>query len=295
MKQITKNGTQCLWRGTCQPKNALLLCAVACGMICASVVYAKEVGEVSPAAPTSDEYTSEEDEAAQEADEYVDDSKSKSTKKKRKLFTDNPRKQGINKFIYGNGRYIEYDEFKLYTSNPMGKLVLVKGTAIVNPKNGDAGVKTRFQASNYAVLFNDQMRHKLFGAVDQYLKDFEAKKLKRKDKKSYCVYGRGKIYINYGTLAMMMAAEGEPDCQIGYKFKGKSPYFAITVRSAPNIDPHKGYNDVKDSTEFILYFTKAQAQTMCSLITDDIVQAALESELEDAEPDEVYEGDEYTE
>lgn len=297
IKQITKGGREVI----------LGLMAVLLVLFLASVSIHAAKAEDNGTDNGADAYASEEDEAKaqaleaeQNADEYVapdDSTDTKKTKKKRGgLFNSNPRKQGINKFIYGNGRYIEYDEFKLYTANPVGKLVLVPAKIIINPKNGDAGVQTRFQASNYAVLFNDQMRHKIFGAVEQYLKDFEAKKLKRKDKKSYCAYGRGKIYINYGTLAMMMAAEGKPDCQIGYKFKSKSPYFAITVRSAPNIDPYKGYNDVKDSTEFILYFTKAQAQTMCSLLTDEIVQEALREELEvDGEKAPQNIGDEYTE
>lgn len=245
----------------------------------------------------ADEYTNAEAAALPEgADEYAEEGNEKTDKDKKAKKKGNPRKQGIFKFIYGNGRYIEYDETRLYTANPLGKLVLVPGTIIIYPKTGEAGIKTRFQATYYAILFNDQMRHRIFGAVDQYLDDFANKKLKRKNKKSYAEYGRGKAYINYGTLAMMMAAEGKPDIQIGYKFKGKSPYFTITVRSTPNIDPNKGQNDVKDSVEFILYFTKAQASAFCSLLRDEIVEAALVEELEEVEGSgDTTTGDEYDE
>lgn len=277
------------------PKIAALSAMLAASLSC-TALYADNTADANDA----DAYTSAEDEAkaaaeAGEADAYeadTADKKSKQTKAKK----GNPRKQGIFKFIYGNGRYIEYDESKLFTSNPIGKLILMKGTFIVNPKNGDAGIKTRYQASNYAVLFDEQMRHRIFAAVDQYLDDFANKKLKRKDKKSYVAYGRGKAYINYGTLAVMMAAEGKPDIQIGYKFKEKSPYFTITVRSAPNIDPNKGYNDVKDSAEFILYFTKAQAQAMCNMLRDEVVQEALLSENEEIiDSGKAAQGDEYEE
>lgn len=253
-------------------------------------------------ASASDEYKAPEDEEKKQAsanganasgdsaDAYEEEAGVKVSEKKKSK----KGKTWFQKLLYGNSRYIEYDTTKLYTSKIMGGIKLREAKVILKLDTREAGVQTPFQISNYALLLDEKSRHLLFSAVDQYLEDFAERRLSKKAKKTDKKYGKCKGYINYGTVSVMMAAEGKPDVYFGYKFYDKSPYFVITVKPTKNIDPHKGTYDVEDSTEMLLCFTKAQARAFCDAISDEAIEDIVISELEETEGSgKITQGDEY--
>jgi hypothetical protein len=186
-----------------------------------------------------------------------------------------PAKNPVTAFLFGSTKYAEYDSAKIYTGTVLGDIKLQEAKVIVNPKTGEAGIQTPYQSSNYALLFNTDVRHALDAAVRQYLADFEAHVFKKGSRKTEQAYGVYEAYIAYGTISAVMNAEGKPDVYFGYRFKGKSPYFLITVKTTPNINKNKGTYEVKDSAELLLYMTKAQAQQLCSELSDDAVNDVL--------------------
>jgi hypothetical protein len=186
-------------------------------------------------------------------------------------------KNPVTKFLFDSTKYLQYDSAKLYTATFTSDIKLQEAKVVVDPATKSAGIQTSYQSSVYVVLFDENTRHAFCSAVKQYLSDFETHILVNKANKTKKVYGEYNAFITYGTISAMMTGEGKPDVFFGYRFKGKSPYFLITINSTPNIRENKATYDIKDSMELQLYMTKSQAEYLSSVLSDDVVNQQLVS------------------
>ena len=154
------------------------------------------------------------------------------------------------------------------------------------PQTDLGGFLVRYDTSIYACFLATAQRNVLIKAAEQYLSDFENKKLDKKLKKSEQVYGEVGGYEEFGISENMMTSYSKPKVRFGYKFIGKSPYFCIFVRRSPNLNTDLGSSRPPESIDQKYFFTRAQLEKLTDFLSDENIDALnIPFSEESAEPD----------
>lgn len=245
---------------------------------------------------------SAQDDYATQTEENVDKSKTLSTDKENKTALPVTKKRIEPKekrpFIsFGNKYDIEVlKETTCNSKNLFGVLGEKEAKIILYLKDSTIGIGTGYQGVYYYSLYDQNSRAKFVNAYNQYLSDFENKKLIRgKSNKTQRAYGTSKVNLRWGTIESSTPNNGTGTMYFGYVFEKNSPYFVITMQPVYN----KHYDDVQESTTresiyYRIYFTKAQAKDLADCFDPsyvDSVFSSYEPEKEDFIP--VISGDEY--
>ncbi len=180
-------------------------------------------------------------------------------------------KKTFTQQLFGTEKYIKIDSSSLFVSNTFGQVQQRSIDLIYKPQTDLAGFMVRYDTSLYNFYMAQEDRRQLIEAVNKYLSDFEEKKLIRKTGKTVKIYGEVNAYEEFGIVEIMMPNISKPEAYLGYRFLGKSPYFCIKVRPAPNIAENLGSDKVSKSIEQCYYFTKAQVQELVHFLSDENV------------------------
>jgi hypothetical protein len=140
----------------------------------------------------------------------------------------------------------------------------------------------------YYQFWSAENRAAFIGALEKYKRDYAQRELS-KSMRSKRVYGAVKGYVLWETFQKSMQGSSYPNIELGYYFRNKAPYFALTQREAPNENATTKSME-KNSPNFIIYFTRAQAEVLAELFAPEQLQALTRGET--PSPD-VVEIDEY--
>lgn len=195
------------------------------------------------------------------------------------------------RFFLGGQQDIDMAVTQIFQLTVLNALKQEDAVVIYNVESGKAGFNAMYQTSWYHLLFDNTTRAAFSAASAQYLSDFEQKKLDRKNKKSYRIYGEYPVTIQWGTIPRMTSGTADTDVQFGYEFKKKAPYFSITVWPAANQKYIDGPSAVEKSSTLHFYMTKAQVTQMVELLSDAKISEALAPYTEN--DDENQQKDEY--
>ncbi|MCQ2241019.1 hypothetical protein [Treponema sp.] len=122
-------------------------------------------------------------------------------------------------------------------------------------------------ASKESLRFDKDARDALRSAYEQYLVDYEGKKLK-KSKKFVDAYGVARTKIVWKMLSD--SATAHPKAYFGYCFVGKSPYFCIRIKQT-EAEQKKG-DIVVRHLGFMMYFTRAQLKDLLDCMDESEIQ-----------------------
>ena len=122
-----------------------------------------------------------------------------------------------------------------------------QATLVINTENYNAGFGSSYMAAYYIVTFDESAREKLIKSINNYLEDFENKRLQRNDKKTYQAYGKIPMHLDWGTVASSTPNNGSGQGYCGYEFEKGSPYF--TISNFPFVND---YYEVVRALKFIL-------------------------------------------
>ena len=197
------------------------------------------------------------------------------------------------RFVTGGQKDIEMDSSKISQLTMVGSLKQEDATAIYNIESGRSGFSAMYQSAWTHLLFADVTRKSFSTSVQQYIADFEAKKLDRKDASSYKIYGEYPVKIQWGTIPGMMSGYADTNVQFGYEFKNKSPYFSVTVWKTANAMEQNGTSEVPESNTIHFYMTKSQASQMADLLSDEKIADALAPYMQKAAEDKAPAADTY--
>lgn len=178
----------------------------------------------------------------------------------------------LSKFFVTTVPYKEYDNFEVYYKNTVTKIKLADSVFAVYKDEDLAGFGVQMTACYYYTFMDRTTRNILIAAGEQYLKDFEDKKLERKSGKSFRAYGKANVKVHFGSLKSKAHNTSEPLAYFGYNFVDKSPYFHITVLNAKNERYEESPSSYpKESYAYDIYLTKAQLKTLMQLLSDENV------------------------
>lgn len=174
-------------------------------------------------------------------------------------------KKGFMDQLIGTKKFEKYDQTTVYLKKDKKRNCIF----IHKPETELAGFLVRYDTSNYACYLSENERNILRKSVEQYLSDFDEKKLDKKKKKSERAYGQGMAYEEFGIAEAMMTGYSKPKIYFGYKFLGKSPYFCIFVVHSPNLNEDMGDKKMPQSIDQKYYFTRAQIQKLLEFLEEE--------------------------
>lgn len=218
-------------------------------------------------------------ETKSEADVYEVE-KSSEIKKRNENAEKEAQKRKTNSILADmfSSKYYEFGEGSVYTPKTFGGVKQELATFVVYPKTETAGFGSRYLASYYFITFDDQNRQVLTSAMNRYLKDFDGKKLNRKDNKSYKSYGTVKALIRWGTVkANNPYYSQNAVLTIGYRFENGSPYFTLQMEETPDDATFQSSNpnDIVFSMRLNYYLTKSQCKGFIDNLSNENIENIL--------------------
>ncbi|MCL2880826.1 MAG: hypothetical protein FWF29_11330 [Treponema sp.] len=169
------------------------------------------------------------------------------------------------------------------------KVKAVPVTVIFYPRENTVALEFRYELVRYRQFWDQAGRQRFTDAVELYKHDFENKKLETRYNKTRAVYGKVQSHIEWETFKFTSTYKSSPILELGYRFRGQSPYFAVLQRSAKEETGVMSGSDI-DSQQITMYYTKAQGDTLAGLFNQDFLRdqagvsapQAAETEAENA-------------
>lgn len=222
----------------------------------------------SPA--TSENETTENGNTATEEDNGTEIKFKASNKKK------NPWKSLVT---FGNkDDFVTGDVTSVFTKTVTGSIAQKKATIFINPENGTAGFGSSYMTAYYIVQLDEKARKQFTTAYENYLQDFENKKLIRKSSKTKKAYGAINVHLDWGTIQSSTPNNGNGTAFLGYEFVKNSPYFILYIPTLKN-DHYDvvGDSTTRESITLKYHFTKAQAAELIENLKDENILKFLET------------------
>ena len=168
-----------------------------------------------------------------------------------------------------NSPKIPIDTIEVQFDNTMFRSGLRKVEVAVSyfPLENAVCLEYRLDSITYHLFFDWRGRAAFINALEQYKQDFEQRNFERNTRQSRRHYDTVQGYLFWQRFRFSVQAEGEVGISIGYFFKDRRPYFTITQREAVYIDP-QSQRDMHKSGEITMYFTRAQADALAALFSE---------------------------
>jgi hypothetical protein len=151
-----------------------------------------------------------------------------------------------------------------------------------NPRTGSVYFEFMYDLATYREFWNVENRRAFLSALDRYKADYDARNLNLKRNKSLRAYGTVKATIEWGLIKRMLNNRGYPNYDLGYTFRKDSPYFSVYQRATANI--HASGDNVNNSIALTLYFTRAMADDLAALFSEDHLRSLLPSSYQSSQP-----------
>lgn len=224
-------------------------------------------------AVSSDSYNATENSDDTSDNTSTTDKKSNTKTKKKFSEKKSYEKNEFEKFFtFGNkDDYIIIDQTSVFTPGLLGGIKQQVCDVYISVKDENyAGFGANIISNYYIFMLNQENRNKLRIAYESYLKDFENKKLERKNGKSFKQYGNINVNTNWGPLKSTTPSFGKGKVNMGYEFEKNSPYFCLTMYPIHN-DYYEIAGDATttDSMTVKFYFTKAQMKDLFDALTEE--------------------------
>ena len=137
-------------------------------------------------------------------------------------------------------------------------------TAFYYPREDAVCLQYRQNHFTYNQFWDRSSRLTFIKALHDYNIDYDARNLSRSERRAEKKYGTVRGFLIWQQYAFTLQARGNLDMELGYYFKNRAPYFAITQNGAEYIDEMARDND-RTSQIIIMYFTRAQAAELAAI------------------------------
>jgi hypothetical protein len=136
---------------------------------------------------------------------------------------------------------------------------------IFYPRLNSVALQYRHEFITYRQFWDEVARRQFAAALERYKEDFAERRLVDRFSQTRSVYGRAIGHLEWETfiLAVSRTRISYPVVELGYRFRGTSPFFTTLMQSAPEIDVQGG--DSNESPQIAMYFTRAQGDELVRL------------------------------
>lgn len=142
------------------------------------------------------------------------------------------------------------------------------------PRYNAVVLEYRYEFIRYRQFWDAEGRRQFAEALDRYKADYEARNLTAKFSRSRKIYGTVQGMTEWETSSISFPGRASPVMELGYRFRGESPYFSVFQRSAPN-EYDSGDVNNSGSLQIIMYYTRAQAEALIKLFDQEYLMSFL--------------------
>ena len=131
------------------------------------------------------------------------------------------------------------------------------------PRENEVALEVTNSTYRLSLFWNKDARRLFIEALNRYEEDFAEKRLITNYNKTGAIYGKTKIRFQWKTLKVSPTYRASPYIEIGYRFREDAPFFMLRQKAARE---ESGVNEgIKESPQYALYFTRAQARELAAL------------------------------
>jgi hypothetical protein len=159
---------------------------------------------------------------------------------------------------------------KAFSSDVAGTTVEV----IFYPRENEVALGFKHETFQYWQFWNEAGRRQFTEALNRYKEDFANQKLVTSYSKSRAVYGKINGRSEWKTLSISGVYRSSPLIELGYRFKGGSPYFSTHQLKAKE-ESGLNSNGISESKALAMYFTRAQGENLARLFDQALLLELL--------------------
>jgi hypothetical protein len=142
------------------------------------------------------------------------------------------------------------------------KVDKVQVEAVFHPRLNVVSLDFKYEYLSYKQFWDEAARKQFADSLELYKRDFEGGKLANNYRKTRDAYGRVKGRVQWVAFKHTVIHVSNPTIEIGYRFKGKTPFFTTLMRSAKEVLEDKASANSMTSALINMYFTRAQADEL---------------------------------
>jgi hypothetical protein len=152
--------------------------------------------------------------------------------------------------------------FDRFLSTNLNKIEI---EAIFYPRLNAVALEFRYEFITHRQFWDEAARKQFVVALEQYKKDYEARTLIDRHRKTRDVYGKVQGRTEWQSFRFSQNHLAFPAFELGYRFRNGTPFFTTFMRSVreekdPLDDSEQGY-----SVPLTMYFTRAYADELAKL------------------------------
>ena len=171
------------------------------------------------------------------------------------------------------------------------KVTKQESTVMYHPKTNDVSLDFVFYMNKVTLLFDHVARQYFQDSLEQYISEFNEKKLTKKGN-TKARYYKATGLLKWGTITQN--GESLPEIRYGYIISGNGAYFTITVYEGKNYS-ELSRDYMKTNPAMTLCLSIAQAQKIVELMGEDNIKEALANDTIQAPNIKDSEADAYSE
>ncbi|MDR0290808.1 MAG: hypothetical protein LBI06_07730 [Treponema sp.] len=154
----------------------------------------------------------------------------------------------------------------------IGSLKKSNVTVYYYPAEDAVCLQFKIQFADCKQFWDKAGRAAFTAALERYKEDYEQRKLTKGSKKTARkVYGSTQGFFAWKKTKVGVQAHGSPKIEFGYNIKDGAAFFTTTQLESYYIDPI-GRSRNQTSPVIMLYFTRAQAESLAALFDQDHLQ-----------------------
>jgi hypothetical protein len=155
---------------------------------------------------------------------------------------------------------------------------------IFHPRKNEVALRFRHETYQYWQFWDEEGRKQFIEALSRYKEDFANQGLITSYGKSRAIYGKVNGRCEWKTLSISGIYRSSPVIELGYRFKGGSPYFATNQMKAKE---ESGLNPkgITESRLLAMYFTRAQGDDLARLFDQAFLLELLGDQAQQSKAD----------
>lgn len=165
---------------------------------------------------------------------------------------------------------VEFDRFFSSTLNK------VDVEAVFHPRLNSVALEFKYELITYRQYWDALSRQQFASALNMYKADYDAQKLVTSYNRSRAVYGKTKARTEWETFKFSKTHVAYPVIELGYRFRGKNPFLATLMRSAPEEVEMGSSGELVESQQIIMYFTRRHAEDLAELFDQAYLMGLLQ-------------------
>jgi len=145
---------------------------------------------------------------------------------------------------------------------------------------GDDAVCLRYRSDffTYNQFWSPEGREAFLAALEKYNEDYATRDLDSGNRRSKSKYGVIEGFLAWQMQSFTRRVTANMNVELGYSFKDRAPYYAVTQKLTSYVDNISKENDM-NSQEITMYFTRAQAQELAELFDPEYLRGLIPPEL----------------